>query len=162
MTTPEPDNTASESGARPFVCQVVLDCPHPRTLAEFYRELLGYAYRPGDEVPPAAEPDVRGEDWLVLRPSDGDARSGRAIAFQQTDNYVTPRWSADKGQPASEGPTQMLHLDMTVPDVAALTRQRDRATDLGAKILFDRSDDEEEPLYVFADPAGHPFCIFVA
>jgi hypothetical protein len=23
-------------------------------------------------------------------------------------------------------------------------------------------DDEQEPLYVFADPAGQPFCIFVA
>jgi hypothetical protein len=55
----------------------------------------------------------------------------------------------------------MLHLDLTVPDVDALTRHRDRATGLGATILLDRSADEEEPLYVFADPAGHPFCIFV-
>jgi len=23
-------------------------------------------------------------------------------------------------------------------------------------------DDADEPLYVFADPAGHPFCMFVA
>ena len=29
-------------------------------------------------------------------------------------------------------------------------------------ILLDRFDDPEEPLYVFADPAGHPFCIFVS
>jgi hypothetical protein len=28
--------------------------------------------------------------------------------------------------------------------------------------LEDRFDNPEEPLYVFADPAGHPFCIFVA
>jgi hypothetical protein len=28
--------------------------------------------------------------------------------------------------------------------------------------LFDRFDDPVEPLYVYADPAGHPFCIFVA
>ena len=162
MTTPETDDSPAESGARPFVCQVVLDCPHPRTLAEFYRELLGYTYRPGDEPPPEAQPDARGDDWLVLRPAADDPRSGRGIAFQQTDNYVAPRWSADKEDPASRSPTQMLHLDMTVPDVAALTQQRDRATELGAKILFDRSEDEEEPLYVFADPAGHPFCIFVA
>jgi hypothetical protein len=26
---------------------------------------------------------------------------------------------------------------------------------------MDRSDDEEEPLWVYADLAGHPFCIFV-
>jgi hypothetical protein len=45
--------------------------------------------------------------------------------------------------------------------VDSLARQRDRATDLGATLLLDRSDDEEEPLYVFADPSGHPFCIFV-
>ena len=27
---------------------------------------------------------------------------------------------------------------------------------------LDRTDDPDEPLYVYADPAGHPFCIFVA
>jgi hypothetical protein len=32
---------------------------------------------------------------------------------------------------------------------------------LGARVLLDRTDDPEEPLYVFADLAGHPFCIFV-
>ena len=31
-----------------------------------------------------------------------------------------------------------------------------------ATLRLDRSDDPEEPLYVYADPAGHPFCIFVA
>ena len=30
---------------------------------------------------------------------------------------------------------------------------------LGGRLVLDRSDDE--PLYVFADPAGHPFCVFV-
>jgi len=29
-------------------------------------------------------------------------------------------------------------------------------------MLLDRSDDADEPLYVYADPAGHPFCVFVA
>jgi hypothetical protein len=33
---------------------------------------------------------------------------------------------------------------------------------LGARLLLDRSDDQDEPLRVYADPAGHPFCIFVA
>lgn len=56
----------------------------------------------------------------------------------------------------------MLHLDLTVPDVGSLEEQRTRALALGAAVLHDRSDDEDEPLYVFADPAGHPFCIFVA
>jgi hypothetical protein len=55
-----------------------------------------------------------------------------------------------------------LHLDLTVPDVTELERQRDRALSLGAELLLDRSDDGDEPLYVFADLSGHPFCIFVA
>jgi hypothetical protein len=33
--------------------------------------LLGYRYRPGDEPPPAGEPDPQGRDWLVLRDPPG-------------------------------------------------------------------------------------------
>ena len=145
----------------PVLRQVVLDCVRPRPLAEFYRELLGYAYRPGDEAPAEGEPDPTGEDWLVLRPTATDSASGRAIAFQQADDYVPPAWSASE-QPAPGAQRQMMHLDLTVADLDALVRQRDRATALGAAVLFDRSDDDEEPLYVFTDPSGHPFCIFVA
>ena len=54
-----------------------------------------------------------------------------------------------------------LHLDFTVVDRDELERHRERALSLGATQLLDRSDDPEEALYVFADPAGHPFCIFV-
>jgi hypothetical protein len=32
---------------------------------------------------------------------------------------------------------------------------------LGAHLLYDRSEDALEPLYVLADPAGHPFCLLV-
>lgn len=158
--TNQQDRSADGDG-HPFVSQVVLDCPRPRTLAEFYRHLLGYAYRSGDEPPAAGEPDPRGEDWLVIRPDADDRSSGRGIAFQQAADYVPPVWAAD-GEPTEPGSQrQMLHLDMTVPDERSLVRQRDRAVELGATILLDRSDDDNEPLYVFADPAGHPFCIFV-
>lgn len=54
-----------------------------------------------------------------------------------------------------------LHLDMTVNDVEELHERRRRAQDLGAQVLLDRSTDPAEPLYVLADPAGHPFCVFV-
>ena len=161
MTTPDQGRSADDGGGRPFVRQVVLDCPHPRTLAEFYRELLGYTYRPGDEPPASGQPDPLGSDWLVIRPQAADATSGRGIAFQQTDDYAPPVWGAGGAPSATSGQRQMVHLDMTVPDLDSLTRQRDRATRLGATVLHDRSGDEEEPLYVLADPAGHPFCIFV-
>jgi hypothetical protein len=161
MTTQQRGPSAAGSGVRPLVRQVVIDCPHPRTLAEFYRELLGYAYRPGDEPPPPGRPDPLGDDWLVLRPEAANPSDGRGIAFQQTDDYAPPVWSAGADPRAAGHQRQMVHLDLTVPDVHSLVSQRDRATQLGATILFDRSADEQEPLYVFADPAGHPFCIFV-
>jgi catechol 2,3-dioxygenase-like lactoylglutathione lyase family enzyme len=134
----------------PRLRQVVFDCPDARALAEFYRELLGLEYRPGDEPPAAGEPDPRGQDWLVLR-----NRSGSDVAFQQVPGLPAPTWP--------EGPRpQMLHLDTTVPTLDELRVQHERALALGARMLLDRSDDAEEPLYVYADPAGHPFCVFVA
>jgi catechol 2,3-dioxygenase-like lactoylglutathione lyase family enzyme len=134
----------------PSIRQVVLDCPDPRALAEFYRQLFGLEYRAGDEPPAPGEPDPNGQDWLVLR-----GASGIGLAFQQVPGLPEPTWP--------DGPRpQMLHLDTTVPTVDDLFAQRRRALDLGARELLDRSDDPEEPLFVFADLAGHPFCIFVA
>jgi len=135
----------------PRLRQTVLDCESPRALAEFYRQLLGLTYRPGDEPPATGEPDPRGEDWLVLLPEEG----GHGLAFQQVDHLPRPTW------PAGERP-QMLHLDTTVPTSEELRVQHDRALALGATVLHDRFADPDEPLFVFADPAGHPFCIFVA
>jgi catechol 2,3-dioxygenase-like lactoylglutathione lyase family enzyme len=140
-----------EATRTPRLRQVVLDCRDPRTLAEFYRELLGLHYRPGDEPPPAGEPDPRGADWLVLRNPSGNV----GLAFQQVPGLPEPTWP--------EGPRpQMLHLDTTVPTLAELRVQHERALALGARLLLDRSDDADEPLFVYADPAGHPFCVFVA
>ena len=135
----------------PQLRQVVLDCEDPRRLAEFYRSLLGLAYRPGDEPPPEGEPDPAGADWLVLRDPGGHTR----IAFAQVDSLPEATWP--------EGPRpQQLHLDLTVPTAAELDRQHERALALGGRPLLDRSGDPDEPLRVYADPAGHPFCIFVA
>lgn len=135
----------------PLLRTVVLDATDARALAEFYRQLLGYEYRPGDEPAEPGQPDPRGADWLVLRNPVG----GPALAVQQVDRLDKATW------PDPQVP-QQAHLDLTVADADELTGQRERALELGATQLLDRSDDPEEPLYVFADPAGHPFCIFVA
>jgi catechol 2,3-dioxygenase-like lactoylglutathione lyase family enzyme len=132
----------------PQLLQTVLDTTDVRTLAEFYRQLLGLVYRPGDEPPADGEPDDA--DWLVLTDSAGS----RKLAFQQVDDLPRNTWPRP-------GVPQQLHLDTTVPDRAALARQRDRALALGAELRLDRSDDPGEPLYALADPAGHTFCIFV-
>jgi catechol 2,3-dioxygenase-like lactoylglutathione lyase family enzyme len=127
-----------------------LDCTDARALAEFYRELLGFGYRPGHEPPAAGEPDPMGEDWLVLRDSAGTSR----LAFQQVAELPEATWP--------QGPfPQQLHLDLTVQTPEDLDAQHGRALALGARLLYDRGDDPEEPLRVYADPAGHPFCIYV-
>jgi hypothetical protein len=130
----------------PQLLQVVLDAPDPRALAEFYRQLLGLVYRPGHETD-----DPAGDDWLVLEDSAGYRR----LAFQRVEPQPTPTW------PDAEIP-QQLHLDLTATSVSDLDVQDQRALQLGARMLLDRSDDPEEPLRVYADPAGHPFCIFAA
>jgi Glyoxalase-like domain len=140
----------NDEQAFPVIRQTVLDTTGPRRLAEFYRQLFGLRYRPGDEPPAPGQPDPRGQDWLVLKnPADG-----AALAFQKVEELPEATWP--------DGPVpQQLHLDTTVPTAADLDVQHERALALGARLLKDRSDDPEEPLRVYADPAGHPFCIFV-
>ena len=132
----------------PQLLHTVLDTTSPRRLAEFYRLLLGLQYRPGDEPP--ADGEVDDADWLVLV----DAAGVRKLAFQLVDRLTPTTW------PDHEGPMQ-LHLDFTVSSRDELERHRWRAEALGAELLLDRTDDPDEPLYVFADVSGHPFCLFV-
>jgi hypothetical protein len=131
----------------PTLVQVVLDTTDVRGLAEFYRQLLGYVYRPGDEPRPE-EHDI---DWLVVRHPSGAPR----IAFQLTERLPRSTW------PKPDVP-QQLHLDLSVSSKPELDAQHERVLAMGATLVFDRSEDPQEPLRVYADPAGHPFCIFVA
>lgn len=134
----------------PAFRQVVLDTENARELAEFYRQLLGLRYEPGDEAPAPGEPDPSGDDWLVLLGADGR----RLLAFQQVESLATTTWP--------EGPRpQQLHLDFSVPNLDELRTHNIRALSLGATLLDDRIDDPDDALVVLADPAGHPFCIFV-
>ena len=129
----------------PQLLHTAIDTTDVRGLAEFYRQLMGLRYRSGHESP------ADDEDWLVLV----DASGARKLAFQQVERLERTTW------PQHDVPMQM-HLDLTVTSVEELERQRERAEALGAKVLLDRTDDSGEPLYVLADPSGHPFCIFVA
>ena len=132
----------------PVLMHTALDSTDVRGLAEFYRELLGLQYRPGDEPP--TDGSVDDEDWLVLVDDEGT----RKLAFNQVDQLARSTW------PSDEVPKQM-HLDFRVPTVDELQRHRERAEQLGATLVYDRTADAGEPLYVLADPAGHPFCILV-
>lgn len=140
-------NNAVMSGF-PRLHQTVIDATDVRSAAEFYRELFDLVYRPGDEPPTDGRRDET--QWLVLRQRDGSG----ALAFQHVDEMERTTW------PEPDVPMQ-LHLDCTVPDADELRRHRARAEALGATLLLDRFDDPQEPLFVMADPEGHPFCLFV-
>jgi catechol-2,3-dioxygenase len=127
----------------PRLRSVVLDTTDARRLADFYRQLTGYDYRPGDEVD-------AGQDWLMLLLPDGRTH----LAFQQVDALPRPTWP-------DPGVAQQLHLDFVVDTRAELAEMHERAVSLGATLLEDGTDDPDEPIYIYADPDGHPFCIFV-
>ncbi|MDP9235206.1 MAG: VOC family protein [Actinomycetota bacterium] len=129
---------------------MVLDTTNARASAEFWRQLLGLVYRPGSEPPAPGEDDPEGRDWLNLRAPDGSP----ALAFQQVAELPRSTW------PEARIP-QQLHLDLTVPTKSDLDLAHSRVIALGGELLLDRSDDPDEPLRVYADPDGHPFCIFV-
>jgi len=115
---------------------VVLDCPDPRALAEFYAGLLGQDVA-----------DDGDDTWQSL---SGDG-TGVSLAFQRADNYVAPRWP--------DGPPQQLHLDLTVDDFVTA---HDQAVALGATPLLPTTapdPDQTSGFRVYADPAGHPFCL---
>jgi catechol-2,3-dioxygenase len=132
----------------PVLLHTAIDARDCRGLAEFYRQLLGLHYREGEEPPTDGSPDDA--DWLVLLDDDGR----RVVTVQQKPDTTPPTW------PSEEVPMQM-HMDFKVATVEDLEASRSRAVELGARVLHDRSADDGEPLYVLADPAGHPFCLLV-
>lgn len=82
------------------------------------------------------------EDWLVVA---RDEASFPRLAFDQEDDYQPPRW------PDPEHP-QQLHLDLPVSDLEAAETEVLR---LGAKPLKVQGECRS-----YADPAGHPFCLY--
>jgi catechol 2,3-dioxygenase-like lactoylglutathione lyase family enzyme len=135
----------------PTLWNIVLDTTNARALAEFYRQLLGFRYRQGDEPPEPGQPDPNGADWLVLRDSNATPR----LAFQQVDELPRTTWP-------EPGVAQQVHLDTAVSSLAELDAQHERVLALGGTLRLDRGDDPEEALRVYADPDGHLFCVFVA
>jgi hypothetical protein len=81
------------------------------------------------------------EHWATVSGPNG------FIAFQQVDDFRPPVW------PGADVPMQM-HLDFFVDD---LEETGARAVAAGAALLdFQPNSDH---CMVYADPAGHPFCL---
>jgi len=107
---------------------LVIECPDPGALAGFYSELLDL------------QTLRRPPDWMVI------GREGMALrlAFDSVgDNWQPPRWP-DPAYP------QQLHLDIAVPDRAAIEAQ------LPARGATRPT--HQDP-HIWIDPAGHPFCL---
>ncbi|MFD7133666.1 VOC family protein [Streptomyces sp. NPDC059894] len=119
------------------VRSVVLDCPDPHALAGFYAAVLG-------GTPEAEE----GDDWVVL-----EVPGGPRLSFQQVADLTPPEW------PRGDRNAQQFHLDL---DAGATWEEVDAAHErvvaLGARPL-DLEDREKKDFQVYADPAGHPFCL---
>lgn len=112
---------------------VVLDCPDPRALAAFYAELVGGTVTKEDET------------WFDL-----EREPGQRLSFQLTPDHRAPRW------PDPERP-QQFHLDIAVPRPEMDAAEK-RVLDLGATLLEGDLDGTRN-WRVYADPAGHPFCL---
>lgn len=86
------------------------------------------------------------DDWHMIRDRDGTPR----IGVQLAPNHVPPDWP-------DGDPQQQLHLDLWVTDFETA---HDEVIELGATLLKEASDlTSEEGFWVYADPAGHPFCL---
>jgi catechol 2,3-dioxygenase-like lactoylglutathione lyase family enzyme len=120
---------------RTRVAATVLGAPDPRALAAFYAQLLGWTVR--DNQP----------EWVTMASPDG----GTGLSFQHEPHWAPPVW------PAVPGEQQMtMHLDIGVEDLEKAVAW---AVDAGAT-LADYQPQEDNR--VMLDPAGHPFCLFLA
>jgi catechol 2,3-dioxygenase-like lactoylglutathione lyase family enzyme len=114
----------------------VLGTRDPRGLARFYQRLLGWPIR--DDEP----------EWATLRPADGNT----GLSFQLETEHVPPVWP-----PRPRTQQMQIHLDFQVDDLAAASAVAEEA---GARLLNAYTDPHED-VRTYADPAGHPFCLFV-
>ncbi|MDH2428254.1 VOC family protein [Sphaerisporangium sp. TRM90804] len=112
---------------------VVLDCPDPKALSEFYSAVVGW------------KPAYESDDWVSLADETGSFK----LSFQRADDYRAPDW------PSPEKP-QQFHLDLTVTD-----REKAGAevVALGAVKHPHQPGEKDEGFTVYLDPAGHPFCL---
>ena len=124
------------SGGR--IERIVFDCPDPGVLAAFYAELLDLRTIRLD--PP---------DRVTISRAEGQGSSATgdepALAFQRVRDHRPPRWP-DPAYP------QQIHLDIDVDD-------GDAACDLAEHLGATRLQEMGGSCPVYADPAGHPFCL---
>jgi len=113
---------------------IALECPDPNALATFYSALTGW-------------PIVfASDDWVSI----GESRHAPLhLSVQRAPGYQPPTWP-------DAASSMQFHLHLRVADLAAAEQA---VLVLGAARLSGHSSPDQAP--VFADPAGHPFCLVV-
>lgn len=115
---------------------VTLDTPDPVSLARFYARLLDWELGPTDDP-----------TWVGVRNPGG----GIGIACQLEKTHARPSW------PGKPGEQQMqIHLEIQVDDLQTGLRH---ALHCGAKMA---PYQPQPDVRVCLDPAGHPFCLWIA
>jgi predicted enzyme related to lactoylglutathione lyase len=84
------------------------------------------------------------DDWHTVV-AGGEAK----LDIQLAPNHVRPAWPGGDQQ-------QQAHLDLHVPDIRAADEE---ARGLGAVVLQKADLSKPSGFVVYADPAGHPFCL---
>jgi catechol 2,3-dioxygenase-like lactoylglutathione lyase family enzyme len=110
---------------------VALECRDPAALADFYSRLTGW---------PVVHSNA---DWYSVGESEN---AGFHLSFQRSPGHQPPTWP----DPAS---SMQLHLHFRVDDLDAAERA---VLALGGTMFDDQPGDRSR---VYADPAGHPFCL---
>lgn len=110
---------------------VALECRDPAGLADFYHRVTG---RPIEYAHP---------DWYSLAAGPGEA----SLSFQHSPGHQPPRWPDPASSMQFHLHIKVEHLDEAEPAVLALG-----ATKLDPQPSHGR-------FRVFADPAGHVFCL---
>jgi len=77
---------------------------------------------------------------------------GWALGVQHAPGHRPPTWPDDT-QP------QQIHLDLYFEGRAAHTEAHTKALSLGARLLRSGDPTAVRGTNVYADPAGHPFCL---
>lgn len=112
---------------------VVLDAADTAVVSQFWAGVFGGHV-------------VEEDDWHSVVDADGEWRMG----VQYAPDHVAPSW------PAAD-PGQQVHLDLWVEDIDEAHAE---VMALGARVLQEPEDsDEPDRFRVYADPAGHPFCL---
>ncbi|HRY10598.1 MAG: VOC family protein [Actinobacteria bacterium] len=83
---------------------------------------------------------VKEADWHSIRTADG-----RRLAVQLAPNHTPPDWP--------DGSPQQMHVDLWVEDLDTAERE---VLARGGRLL---KAVDAEGFRVYADPAGHPFCL---